>query len=1119
VSAKNVSPQNVPSKNVPPRNESPRAFPAATLVPLLLALVFAAAPAAAGVDARILRQPDVSATEIAFVYAGDVWTVPKDGGTARRLSTPPGEESFPRFSPDGSRLAFSANYDGNVDLYVVPAAGGLPVRVTHHPDADRLLDWTPDGASLLYASPMTAARGDRFNQLFVTAAGGGLPERLPVPYGELGALSADGRTLAYTPTSRAFRTWKRYRGGWASEIWLFDLDDLSARRVAVSDANDGHPMWHGSRLYFLSDRGENRRANLWAVDVDGGEPRQVTHFDRYDVHFPSIGPEEIVFENGGRLYLMDLDDEEVREVEVEVVTDRSTLRPRVEKVAELIRSFDLSPSGKRALFEARGEVFTVPAEHGVVRDLTRTSRHAERYPAWSPDGQWIAYLSDRSGEYELTLRPADGSGEERTLTAMGPGFRYRLFWSPDSSKIAFVDQAMGIHYYDLEAEELVEVDRGLYMYQDTLRSFRPSWSPDGRWLAYHRTVDTRTSAVFLYDTAEGALHQVTSGFYQGSNPTFGAGGDYLFLRWARELTPIYSDFQNSWVYANSTRLAAVPLRRDVPSPLAPRNDEEAGIGEEKGKEGDGGDGDGDAEDPEPVAIDLEGFESRLVVLPPGAGNYGPLAAAPGKLLYLRQPRTGAGAGDGAGPFGGGPGDLVFYELEAREEKTVLEGVDEYVLAAGGDKVLVRRGEDFAIVDLAPGQKLEKPLRTAELEMTVDPAAEWRQLFDDAWRFERDYFYDPRLHGVDWQEMRERYGALLDHAVTRWDVNYVLGEMLGELNASHVYRGGGDAESAPERGVGLLGADFASEGGFYRFAEVLELPPGETEARSPLLEPGVEVAEGDYLLAVNGVPVDAGEDPWAAFQGLADQTVSLTVNHRPTFDGAREVLVRTLESERRLRNLAWIAANRRRVEEATGGRAGYVYVPSTGLDGQGELVRQFIPQLTRDALIVDERFNSGGQIPDRFIELLNRPLYNYWGVRSGVDLPWPPSSHQGPKVMLINGWAGSGGDLFPFYFREAGLGPLIGRRTWGGLIGISGNPPLIDGGGVSAPSFAIYSLDGEWIIEGYGVEPDVEVIDDPAAMARGEDPQLERAIEEVLRRLEESPPRRPEHPAPADRSGV
>jgi tricorn protease len=804
---------------------------------------------------------------------------------------------------------------------------------------------------------------------------------------------------------------------------------------------------------------------------------------------------------------MDLDTEEVREVEVEVVTDRSTLRPRVEQVAELIQNFDLSPSGKRALFEARGEVFTVPAEHGIVRDLTRTSRYAERYPAWSPDGEWIAYLSDRSGEYELTVRPADGSGEERTLTAMGPGFRYRLFWSPDSSKIVFVDQAMGIHCYDLEAEELVEVDRGLYMYQDTLRSFRVSWSPDSRWLTYHRALDTRTSAVFLYDTREGARHQVTSGFYQAFNPTFGAGGDYLFLRWAREFTPIYSDFQNSWVYANSTRLAAVPLRRDVPSPLAPRNDEEAGTDDEEAGTGE--------ETPEPVAIDLDGFESRLVVLAPDAGNYGPLAAAPGKLLYLRQPR--AGAGDG--PFGDDPGDLVFYDLEAREEKTVLAGVDEYVLAAGGGKVLVRRGEDFAIVDLAPDQKLEKTLRTAELEMTVDPVAEWRQLFDDAWRIERDYFYDRRLHGVDWQEMRERYGALLDHAVTRWDVNYVLGELLGELNASHAYRGGGDEEPAPERGVGLLGADFALDGGFYRIADVLELPPWETEARSPLREPGVEVAEGDYLLAVNGVPVDAGKDPWAAFQGLADQTVSLTVNDRPTFEGAREVLVRTLGSEGRLRNLAWIAANRRRVEEATGGRAGYLYVPSTGLDGQSELVRQFFPQLTRDALIVDERFNSGGQVPSRFIELLNRPLYNYWGVRNGVDLPWPPSSHQGPKVMLINGWAGSGGDLFPFYFRQAGLGPLIGRRTWGGLIGISGNPPLIDGGGVTAPGFAIYSLDGEWIIEGHGVEPDVEVIDDPAAMARGEDPQLERAIEEILRLLEESPPRRPERPAPADRSGV
>lgn len=1108
-----------------------------TVIRLILASFLAATPLLAGVDARMLRQPDVSSTQIAFVYAGDIWTVPKAGGTAYRLSTPAGEEAFPRFSPDGESIAFSGNYDGNQDVYVIPAGGGLPVRVTHHPMPDRLLDWYPDGGSLLYASGMTAGR-NRFNQLYKTSKDGGLPERLPVPYGEFGTVSPDGKTLAYLPATRDFRTWKRYRGGLTTDIWLFDLEDYSAEILADSDTNDTQPMWHGSQIYFLSDRGEHRRFNIWTATA-GGDARQVTHFEKYDIHFPAIGPEDLVFENAGRLYRLDLATEELHEVEVEVVTDLETLKPRVEQVQELILNYDVSPSGKRAVFEARGDVFTVPAKHGIVRNLTRSSGSAERSPTWSPDGEQIAYLSDRSGEYEITVRAADGSGEEKTLTALGPGFRYQLVWSPDSKKIAFVDQAMNIRYYDLDKDQVVDVDKALYLFEGTLRSFHFDWSPDSRWLAYHRGLEKLGSAVFLYDTAAGIRHQVTSGYYPARNPVFDPEGKYLYIYWDRTFVPSYSDFQNSWIYANSTHIAAVPLRADVASPLAARNDEEEDEdkgdkdkeedgkkdgGEPKGKKdkkGKGKDEDGDeakAKDedkkPEPVEIDVEGFESRIVVLPPEPGNYNRLAAVKGKVIYHRMPRTGAADG----PFGGREGDVVYYDLEEREEKTVIAGVGDFRVAAGGEKILVNKNSSFAILDVKPEQKMEDKLAVAGMEMTVDPAAEWRQIFNDAWRFERDYFYDPNLHGVDWQAMRERYGELLDAAVTRWDVNYVIGELIGELNSSHAYRGGGDTETEKRRGVGLLGADFAIDGGAYRFASIVELPSWETEVRSPLREPGVKVAEGDYLLAVNGVAVDTSKDPWAAFEGLAGQAVMLTVNDKPSMDGAREVLVETLEDEERLRNLAWIEANRRRVEEASGGRVGYVYVPSTGRDGQSELVRQFLGALDTEGLIVDERFNSGGQIPDRFIELLNRPLLNYWAVRDGLDWEWPPSAHRGPKAMLINGWSGSGGDLFPFYFKSAGLGPLVGTRTWGGLIGVSGAPPLIDGGGVTVPTFAIYGTDGKWIIEGHGVEPDIEVIDDPSAMAKGGDPQLERAVEEVLKALDENPPRRPGRPAYEDRSG-
>ena len=886
-------------------------------------------------------------------------------------------------------------------------------------------------------------------------------------------------------------------------------------------------MWHGDTLYFLSDRDANKRYNIWALDTkSGGAPRQVTKFEEMDVAFPAAGPDDIVFSVGSDLYLLQLSDESYRKVEIDVVTDRATLKPRQETLADYLSWADISPSGKRAVIEARGEVFTVPAEHGFTRNLTRTSGVAERSPAWSPDGKWIAYFTDRSGEYELTLAAADGSGEERKLTSMGAGFRYQIHWAPDSNKVVFIDQAMRIWLFDIEADELTEIDRGLYMFQGDLAGFNACWSADSRWVTYARGVDSRNRAVFIYDTTNGERHQATSGFYSDFAPVFDPEGKYLYFYSNRTFQPSYGDVDNSWIYANTTNIAAVPLRKDVPSPLAPRNDDEKDKEEENGEENesddtedkksskkkdkdkDKSDDEGKGE-PVPVEIDFDGFERRLVVLPPKNGNFGDLDAVKGKVVFLRAPRTGSGEQKNS---------LVYYDLKEREEQTVLADVDGYVISADDKKVLAVKGNKFAIVDLKKGQKMEKPLNLSGLIMELDPVAEWRQIFNDAWRIERDFFYDPEMHGVEWDAMRERYGALLDDAVTRWDLNFIIGELIAELNASHAYRGGGDTEQADRMGVGLLGCDFELEDGAYRIARILDGAVWDSEARSPLNEPGVDVSEGDYLLAVNGMRVDTSKDPWAAFAGLADKTVELTVNDKPEMEGARRVLVKTLSNEFRLRNLAWIEANRRKVEEATDGRVGYVYVPNTSISGQNELVRMFQGQYAKQALIIDERFNSGGQIPDRFVELLNRPLYNYWGVRDGRDWQWPPVSQVGPKVMLINPWSGSGGDLFPWYFQEAGLGPLIGTTTWGGLIGISGAPQLIDGGVATVPTFGIYSLDGEWIIEGHGVEPDIEVIDDPALMVNGGDPQLDRAIEEIKRLLDESAPQAPGRPAYTDRSG-
>jgi len=1069
-------------------------------------LAISAGTLQAQVNARMLRQPDVSESHITFVYAGDIWIVPKSGGTAQRVSSPRGEESFPRFSPDGSTIAFSGNYDGNLDVYTVPAFGGDPVRVTHHPMGDRMLEWYADGNSLLYASSMESGR-QRFSQLYSVSKDGGLPEKLPVPYGEFGAVSPDGEWLAYIPITRDYRTWKRYRGGMAPDIWLFNLEDYSSQNITNSDANETQPMWHDGTLYFLSDRGPNMRHNIWAYDLETEALRQVTQFTDFDIHFPAIGPSDMVFEAGGRLYVMDLSTEQYTEVNVDVITDLATLKPRTENVAALIFNGGISSTGKRAVVEARGDIFTLPAEHGPVINLTASPGVAERYPSWSPDGQYVAYWSDRSGEYELTLRAANGSGEEEKVTDLGPGYRYNLYWSPDSKKLAFVEQTMKIFVYDLDARRLSEVDKGLWLMQGGLNNFRVSWSSDSRWMAYSRGLANRASAIYLYDAENDETHQVTSGYYNSFQPSFDPDGNYLYYLSSRTFTPVYGDFDNGWTYPNSTNIVAVALRSDVPSPLAPRNDTES-VEEEGGEKPEGEGNSENGEESKSVEIELDGFESRVVILPPEAGNYTDLHAVSGKVLYRHFPNTGSGGDQTA---------IKFFDLKEREEKTVIGDSDGMALSADGKKLLVANNRAMAIVSVAPGQKMDKRLRTDEMEATVDPRAEFRQLFNDAWRIERDFFYDRNMHGVDWNAMRQQYGALINDAVTRWDVNYVIGELIAELNASHSYRGGGDQEAGERRGVGLLGINWELNDGAYRVGEIIEGSPWDAEVRSPFSQPGVDVNEGDYILAVNGVPLDTSKDPWASFQGLAGETVVLSVSSTPNMDDARDVLVETLNSETRLRHLAWIEANRKRVDEASGGRIGYVYVRSTGIDGQNELVRQFSGQWHKDGMIIDERFNSGGQLPDRFVELLNRPAYSFWAVRDGKDWQWPPVSHLGPKVMLINGWSGSGGDLFPYFFKKAGVGPLIGARTWGGLIGLSGVPPLIDGGVSTAPTFRMYSTEGVWFAEGYGVDPDIEVINDPTSMARGGDPQLERAIQEVMSMLEAGMLAIPDRPAPEDRT--
>jgi tricorn protease len=1118
----------------------------------------------------MLRFPDVSTDKIVFVYAGDLWTVPKEGGLARKLSSPKGQELFPKFSPDGRTIAFSGNYDGNTDVYVMPVDGGTPQRLTHHPDADLVVEWYPDGKNILYRSQMLSP-SYRFNRFFKQSVDGGLPETLPLAYGELATFSPDANRMVFQVISTEFRTWKRYRGGMASDLWLYDFTKNSSEKLTDFEGTDAVPMWHKNTIYFLSDRDEHKKLNIWALDLETRETRQITKFIEYDVKWPSIGPDAIIFENGGKLHLLDLATEISQPVSIQVPADLPEVRTKLKDVSKYIQNFSLSPSGKRALFEARGEIFTVPQKYGSIRNLTNTSSAAERFPAWSGDGKHVAYFSDRTGEYELYIRSGEATSTEKQITTNGSMFRYQPVWSPDSKKIAFSDKTGSLFIVDIEDGSPEFVDKDEWSMMESY-----SWSPDSRWLAYSKNMANYNSAIMIYDTAEHKTRQVTSNYYADTGPVFDPEGKYLFFCSNRAFTPVYSDMDKTWIYPNSGEIYAVTLRKDLASPVAPRSDEEKGEGEgekkkkkeeQEGKNKKGGKKDKDeaekdpndiAEDvnavevakeevktedkgkkkPEPVIIDFNGFEQRVVKLPIDAGNLRSLRPVEGKLVFCRYLPAGAVKPDEPS------GTVLYYDLEEREEKIVISGIDDFDISADGKNVIYKSKSTYGIIDLAEGKDVgDDKIAVDKLKAWVNPREEWQQIFNEAWRTERDYFYDPNMHGLDWKAIKKRYEILLPYVVDREDLNYVIGEMIAELNASHTYVGGGDLEQPQRVSVGLLGCDFQldRENNAYRISRIYRGADWDAEARSPLRqptstspdEPVADVNEGDYLLAVNGQKVDTSEDPWAAFQGLAGEVVTLTINpsavssgpncSKPDMNNPRQVVVQPTSSELRLRNLAWIESNRRIVQEATGNRVGYIYVPDTGRNGQNELVRQFMPQRDKEALIIDERFNSGGHIPDRFIELLNRPIYNYWARRDHRDWQTPFVSHTGPKVMLINGWSGSGGDALPYYFRKAGLGALIGTRTWGGLIGISDNPPqLIDGGFVTAPTFGFWNTEGKWDVEGYGVEPDYRIENAPHELAAGRDGQLEKAIEVILNMLEKSgknghqKPQKPPYPDRSDR---
>lgn len=1064
------------------------------------------------ISGSLMQHPDVSATQIVFAYGDDLWIASKSGGNAFRLSSPDGAERYPRFSPDGTQIAYTANYQGNSDVYVIPVNGGIPKRLTYHGMFDRVVGWTPDGLSVLFASTRESGR-QRFSQFYTVPVSGGLPSKLPVPYGEFASFSQDGQKIAYTDRSRVNRNWKRYRGGTAPDITIFDLNTFASENITDNISNDELPMWIGDAIYYMSDNGPNKRNNLWKYDISSKLNTQLTNFKDYDITFPENSSSDIIFEAGGKLYLYNLSSGNTDEVAIQLISDQKGLITQQKNVASLIQDASISPDGNRIVVQARGELFNLPASEGFVLNISGTSGNAERSPAWSPDGNSIAYWSDANGEYQLTVYDVTGKKQPKTITNFTHGFNYAIYWSPDSKKVAFVDQAMNINWVDIGTGNVVKADKGKYMFEGGLRNFNVSWSPDSKWFAYARGTDNQaTSALFLYNTDNGRVSQLTSGYYSDRSPAFSADGKHLFFATDRTFSPVYSNIDNTFIYPNTTTIAVGTLKANTASLLATKNDAAEPDKKDEGDTDESSDtkkkkkGDkAPQEEVEQTIIEIEGFEDRVEMLDIAAGNINRLSAVEDKLLFVRSPN--AGSPESVKP------SVDYYDIKEREVKTIIDDVSNYRLAANGKKILVRKEQKLAVIDVGADQKIDKTVPTEKMVMEVIPKEEWKQIFMDVWRFERDYFYDPGMHGVDWDLMKSRYGQLVDQANSRNDLNTIIGDMIAELNASHTYTGGGDIARASSIDVGYLGADFSIENGHYRIKKIIRGAPWDIEIRSPLDKPGVDISEGDYILAVNDVGLTNDMPIHSALQGLANATIQLTVNGSPSFTNARKVVVKTLNSETRLRHLAWIEKNRQRVDKASDGKVGYVYVRSTGVDGQNELVRQFYGQLHKEGLIIDERFNSGGQIPDRFIELLDREPLAFWAVRDGKDWGWPPAGNFGPKVMLINGFSGSGGDAFPDYFKKREIGPLIGTRTWGGLIGITGAPNLIDNGRITMPTFRMYNPDGEWFKEGHGVDPDIEVVEDFQKFANGTDVQLEAGITEVLRLLDNnSGTNKPQRPA-------
>lgn len=1050
---------------------------------LPIAFLILAIPAKAG-EARLLRFPAIHGDQVVFTFAGDLYTVASTGGVGRKLTSHNGFEMFPKFSPDGKRIAFTGQYDGNSEVYQIPSDGGEPKRLTWTPTLGRdeisdrmgpnniVMAWTPDGKNILFRSRMVSFN-DFLGQLYTVGVEGGLPKELPLPRGGFATYSPDGKKLVYNRIFREFRTWKRYRGGMCDDLWVYDFDTKKVEQLVNTPDQEIEPMWHGGKIYFLSDREASKRMNLYSLELATKEIKKLTNFQDFDVKFPSLGNKAIAFEQAGYIWKLDLAMDKVEKVVVELKEDNAATRTGLVSVAGNVASATPSPDGKRVTFTARGELFSVPVGPGITRNLSNSGGVHDREPHWSPDGKQIAFISDATGEDEIHLCPADGKSAAVALTTGGDVYKYSLAWSPDSKKILWSDRKFRVRLVDVGSRQIAEVANSKHW---EIRD--ASWSPDSRWITWSERAESGQEKVRVYNLEGKQTSDITDGWHDSNSPVFSGDGKFLFYVSHRDLTPIYSATEWNHAYRDMARVYAVALSKDTPSPFRVKTDEV-----ETKPAADAGD--------KSVKIDFAGLAERTYQIPAPAGSYRNLQSAGQAVWYIRQSSR-----DLRSVF-------AVYDLATRAE-TALGSVSGFDITADGKKMLVSSDRNFHVIDLPRGPvNLGAAIDLSGLEVNLDRQAEWKQIYQESWRQMRDFFYDPGLHGVNWKELRTRYEALLPHVRHRADLSYIIGELIGELNAGHCYVGGGELPAVKKIPLGQLGVvlERHEPSGYAVIKKILGGSSWEPGLASPLAAPGVGVKVGDFIIAIDNKPLNELASPYQALVNKVGKPVVVKLNSKAEAAGGRDVVIVPIDNESHLYYREWVEKNRKRVEKATGGKAAYIHVPDMQLTGLNEFARQFYPQLKKKALVIDMRGNGGGNVSPMLIERLRREIAMI-GVARGTEPSTDPAAMiHGPMVCLLNEFSASDGDLFPYRFRQHKLGKLIGKRSWGGVVGIRGTLPLLDGGTLSKPEFSRYDIDGkEWIIEGKGVEPDIVVDNDPPTEFAGKDQQLERAIVEILEEL-------------------